>query len=247
MRRLRLAVAPARRYNATQNSVCSAAAATKTTTTTNTTPGSSNISSSSFIRASHDRSPLVNTPWRTLGSVGIVLFAGIVFLIDLLTPLGVEVWVLYLPVILAPVWFTNTRQVAVTAGACTVLVVVGSFLSPPALPPWSDVLNRGMGLLAIWLTAFAGMTITRNSMRLGQALTNWQREAIQHQQAREALARSEERMRLAVQVAGIGTWDLDLRTGKAMWSDGHFRMLGYEPTCGEVSPAMWTALVHPDD
>src|SRR5262249_43585057 len=112
MRRLRLAVAPARRYNATQNSVCSAAAR-RTPTTTHNNPDSSNISSSSISRASHDRSPLVNTPWRTLGSVGIVLFAGIVFLIDLLTPLGVEVWVLYLPVILAPVWFTNTRQVAV--------------------------------------------------------------------------------------------------------------------------------------
>src|SRR5204863_17784 len=136
-------------------------------------------------------SPAVNSSWRALALVA-VLFAGVVFLIDLVTPLGVEVWVLYLPVILAPVWFNNTRQVAVAGAACSALVILGSFISPEGsrLPPWSDVLNRGMGLLAIWLTAFAGMTITRHSLQLAEAMKSLQREVARHEHAKGALAES---------------------------------------------------------
>src|SRR5262249_20103548 len=179
-------------------------------------------------------SPAVNNSWRSLVLLVVVVFAGAVFLIDLATPLGVEVWVLYLPVILAPVWFNNTRQVAVAAGACSFLVILGAFFSPQGggIPPWSDVLNRGMGLLAIWLTAFAGMTITRRSIQLGEAMKILQREVAQHEQAKGALAESEERMRLAMQIADVSTWDVDVPTGKAVWSETLFRMLGYEPPPG---------------
>jgi PAS domain S-box-containing protein len=35
-------------------------------------------------------------------------------------------------------------------------------------------------------------------------------------------------------LAGMGSWDMDLRTGKTRWSDGLYRILGYEP--GAVAP-----------
>jgi|GEM_PF-184752 len=59
---------------------------------------------------------------------------------------------------------------------------------------------------------------------------------------------SEERLRLAMEGAQMATWDVDLLTGQAFWSERHFEMLGYEPTPnGEASEAMWSSRLHPDD
>ncbi|MBD1845542.1 PAS domain-containing protein [Cyanobacteria bacterium FACHB-63] len=63
-----------------------------------------------------------------------------------------------------------------------------------------------------------------------------------------ALRQSEERLRLATEGAQMGTWDVDLNTGKAIWSEQHFTMMGYEPVAtGEASEEMWSDRIHPDD
>lgn len=62
------------------------------------------------------------------------------------------------------------------------------------------------------------------------------------------LRQGEERLRLAMEGAQMGTWDVDLITGKAIWSDYHFLMLGYEPTStGEASETLWYERIHPED
>jgi PAS domain S-box-containing protein len=64
----------------------------------------------------------------------------------------------------------------------------------------------------------------------------------------EALRDSEQRMQLAVLAGGAGTWDLDLRTGRSVWSESHFTLLGYEPTPDCVaSEPMWRNAVVPED
>jgi PAS domain S-box-containing protein len=46
----------------------------------------------------------------------------------------------------------------------------------------------------------------------------------------------------------VGTRDVDLRTGREVWSDTQFRILGYEPTPGgEAKSRMWVDRTHPDD
>jgi PAS domain S-box-containing protein len=64
-----------------------------------------------------------------------------------------------------------------------------------------------------------------------------------------ALRESEERLSLAMRAAGLGTWDDDLRTGKSLWSEQNFRLLGYQPLpqSGEATYEMWRTRVHPDD
>jgi PAS domain S-box-containing protein len=60
------------------------------------------------------------------------------------------------------------------------------------------------------------------------------------------LAEGEARMRLATEGAGIATWDIDLRTGAAVWSNQLYAVLGYSPN----RPAhwdMWKECIHPDD
>ena len=51
----------------------------------------------------------------------------------------------------------------------------------------------------------------------------------------------------AEELAQIGSWELDLKTGRAVWSDGMYRIHGLEP--GSVEPRVDTMLerTHPDD
>jgi len=61
-----------------------------------------------------------------------------------------------------------------------------------------------------------------------------------------ALARSEERFRLAQEGARIGTWDADLVTGVTTWSDGLRKLCGLDADC-PVAPDGLAPLLHPDD
>lgn len=71
---------------------------------------------------------------------------------------------------------------------------------------------------------------------------------VTHRHAAETAVRdSETRLRLAVEVGRLATWDWDLQTGKVTWSEDHYKMDGY--AVGEVTPsyAAWLARVHPED
>ncbi len=66
-------------------------------------------------------------------------------------------------------------------------------------------------------------------------------------QVEAALAKSEERLRLALRAAQMATWDAQLPDGATVWNDEHYRMMGYEP--GSVTPGFqaWAGRLHPDD
>jgi PAS domain S-box-containing protein len=68
----------------------------------------------------------------------------------------------------------------------------------------------------------------------------------ERRQAESALAESEERLRLAMDAAGMGNWELDLATGKVIWSPRHFALFGLDPET-RPSSEVWRSLVHPDD
>lgn len=57
---------------------------------------------------------------------------------------------------------------------------------------------------------------------------------------------SEERLRLAVEIAEMGTWDLDLTTGLTTTSSEHRKILGYPQTV-QWSKTMFMQMVHPAD
>jgi len=79
--------------------------------------------------------------------------AASIFAIDISLPLGVAGGVPYVAVVLLGAWYPNPRYTLVLAIAVTGLTVIGYFLSPPASVPWMVVTNRGLALLAIWITA----------------------------------------------------------------------------------------------
>ena len=65
--------------------------------------------------------------------------------------------------------------------------------------------------------------------------------------AEEALRQSESRLRRAQETARVGTWEWDLRTGVAVWSDMIWQLLGLEPGDGETTLERFVEFIHPED
>jgi|GEM_PF-2940065 len=66
-------------------------------------------------------------------------------------------------------------------------------------------------------------------------------------EARRALENSEDRLRLAMEAARDGIWDLDVRTGRITGNDRWLSMLGYAPKDLCLSREALKDLLHPDD
>ena len=66
-------------------------------------------------------------------------------------------------------------------------------------------------------------------------------------QAEVALSQSEQRLRLALDAAGMGIWEWDVSAGTYQWNDQTYRMLGYEPQSFVPDYGAWARRVHPDD
>ena len=66
-------------------------------------------------------------------------------------------------------------------------------------------------------------------------------------QAEEALRQSEERLRLALDAAQMGTWDWNILTGQATWSKNHERLFCMAPGSFEGTYEAFLRCVHPED
>lgn len=91
----------------------------------------------------------LNEVYRLLPAVaGLLGF----FLLDLLAPLGIAVWIGYA----VPLWylFRLSRKPAVSlsliALICTGVIVAGCLLSPPRMDEFISAVNRTMGMLFLW-------------------------------------------------------------------------------------------------
>ncbi|MBI0536618.1 PAS domain-containing hybrid sensor histidine kinase/response regulator [Roseomonas sp. KE2513] len=65
---------------------------------------------------------------------------------------------------------------------------------------------------------------------------------------RAALAAAEERLRLAVEAGGLVAFDVEVASGRGVFSPGHFALLGQPAPadgCGDL--ASWEAAIHPED
>jgi PAS domain S-box-containing protein len=58
---------------------------------------------------------------------------------------------------------------------------------------------------------------------------------------------SEERLRLTLEAGSMGTFEVDLKTGKSVWNDVEFRLLGLRPGEIEPGPDAFFRYVHPHD
>ena len=65
--------------------------------------------------------------------------------------------------------------------------------------------------------------------------------------AEEELRASEERLRLAVDVADLGLYELNVQTGESTVNQQYARMLGYDPAGFHLSTEEWIEQLHPDE
>ena len=73
------------------------------------------------------------------------------------------------------------------------------------------------------------------------------RDVSQRRQAREALADSEERLRLALDAGRMGVWDWNVRTGSLKWSDSLEPLHGLAPGTFGGTFEHFEQLIHPED
>lgn len=178
-----------------------------------------------------------------------ILYSGLVFAIDVLTPLGIEVWVMNLPVILVPVWLRSPNLVIMANVFCALMVVGGSRLSPVGGNPiWWDVVNRGMGIGTMCVIAIMAVAVIQRSNALDAARSSLERESEAHRQTALALEKHVERLRLATEGAGMGTFDVDLVSGRVFCSEAQFKIAGREEQAHqETSLDVWDSWVHASD
>jgi PAS domain S-box-containing protein len=73
------------------------------------------------------------------------------------------------------------------------------------------------------------------------------RDVSEETRAAEALQKREQQLSEAQQIAHIGSWDVDVNTSIATWSDESYRIHGLEPQCEKLTVARVFEFIHPDD
>jgi PAS domain S-box-containing protein len=188
-----------------------------------------------------------------------------VFLLDVTTPLGHEIWVLYL----IPLWISSRldwpEALVRYAAVCTILLAAGVWLGRPGVDLSMAIFNRALGVSMIW-----GVTVLLLQRRKAEASlrgansrlelqvaaqTQNLREAndrltaqLAEQQAIEvALRDSRQRFEFAVEGADVGVWEWDLQTQTAYYSPRWKSQLGCHDSEIGATVADWEARLHPDD
>ncbi len=73
------------------------------------------------------------------------------------------------------------------------------------------------------------------------------RDVTEEYQIHEKLKESEVRYKNAERIAHFGSWEMDIDTGKCIWSDEFFRICGYEPGSFEPTAETGFKIIHPED
>ena len=80
-----------------------------------------------------------------------------------------------------------------------------------------------------------------------QELLSAVRTLVRLRRTEDRLVASEERMRLAMEAAGIAAWDIDLATGEGVWSDAFRGIMGFKGEAPAASLSAWLDCIVPED
>jgi PAS domain S-box-containing protein len=99
-----------------------------------------------------------------------------------------------------------------------------------------------------WVRVWDRMRIVRDEAGRPVRAVGYTMDVSALYEAREARREADERLRLAIDGAGMGAWELDAATDRVVWSDSFFRMLGYAPAPGGAGHVdLLRERLHPDD
>jgi PAS domain S-box-containing protein len=136
---------------------------------------------------------------------------------------------------------SDVRENDQTASAAAALESrsVLSFVNMP-------VIERGRLAAVLYVNHAEARSWSNGDMDLIREVGERTRTAIQRMRAEEALHFSEESLRLAIEAAEIGTWDLDLTTNVLTWSDRTKAAFGVSFSASVDMNDFYDGL-HPDD
>jgi len=95
------------------------------------------------------------------------------------------------------------------------------------------------------LRALANQVVAQFELRIRVSEQNTLIEA--QRQMELALKESEDRLKEAQRVTGMGSWDYDIATGRLVWSEQLFRLMDRDPAQGEPDYATQLKMYHPED
>ena len=161
---------------------------------------------------------------------------------DAFTPLGFVHGVLYVAPLAVVAWSGRRSAVAAVAAASVAAIAVGGWVSPGTAAGVSDALVAGNRVLsAAALVAIASVLVALLSS--AEAARD-ARSAVAR--AYRTLSSSGRLVEIAGEAAHLGGWSVDLRSGRATWSDVvariHGKPAGFSPAVDEG-----IAFYHPDD
>ena len=140
-------------------------------------------------------------PSRERLIVGVaILLAGLVFVLDLLVPLGVADAVLYSAVVVLSAASRYRRMPVVTAAACSLLTFIAAVFSPrvPGLPVWFEWSNHLLSLFGVWAPVAFVYQHRRTEWLLKEVKEQLERRVEQRTSdlaaSRQALERNEEQL-----------------------------------------------------
>jgi PAS domain S-box-containing protein len=144
---------------------------------------------------------------RSYTTIGLVIIGvAAVFCIDMLTPLGMGEWVLYLIPLLILSRRTQPVGIVICAASIIMLIVLGFALSPHGLPREVSLIARAVGIVTLAVTALL---------------------LLQRQQTETALRENEERFRSVFENSMIGVYRTTPGGKFLMANPGLVKMLGY--------------------
>jgi PAS domain S-box-containing protein len=166
--------------------------------------------------------------WPYLAATATLGLVAAIFFVDLSTPVGLAFWVLYLfPLWLASRLFRHQPLfLKCVGGMCVALIMAGLFLPRAALANWMGIANRLLWVAVIW-------TVTVLLLR-----------AIRRERT---LEEREERLSLALDGAQLGTWEINLQTGRMSASSRMNGMVGVQDEASARRLDDWWERVHPED
>jgi len=188
-----------------------------------------------------------------------------VFTFDWHTPLGFGVYVLYAPICLMYLRQNGWRAALLIGAVCSVLIIIGLFLSQPGIPFLWSVISRTMGLLALWSVLWGGKLFAQRTRELEQAQTDLRQEVEHRTQAEQALRvmndqlesrvtrrtaqlqSALERWDLVTQATHDGVYDWDLTTHLVVASSHWNEMHGFDNEDDPETFEQWSNRIHPDD
>ncbi len=118
------------------------------------------------------------------------------------------------------------------------------FQATPVEPPVLALQVAGVTGVVLALALTSSALARRSAERKAREAEARLAEEREHTETR--LRQSEERLRLAVQATGLGTWDWDMSRDVILWSERTYALFGLAPG-GVIDYAQFLRAVHPDD